>query len=562
MTTLSLIDLDAGPGARPGDGGTSHRRRHADVGANAAPYMAAATAGIRYGDSGGYWPGFLDLGEYLRGLAGVGPTSRLAARDALETALDAAVIDQIGTAVYGSATGLTVYFPRSHEIRQRLRPAADRPAVAAVPRRRSTTPRPRWCVDTDIGFTVEACRSSPPLRVVHDAGAVTANFSGTVQLLAALPDSGQPHLLRDDAGRVDDGQATGVLLPSLTTVSDGTNSAVPFTRYAVDDGSPRLLAVHAATPRRLDRQPQLGPRGRYQHRTVHDRRPDRDDRRLHAAAGDLAYPIVMIQRPGAQPVREATAPALDLDVGRGPSSNSPLPAGQAGVRRTPAARCRRRPRRLPQRLLDGRPVSERSEPAVASCGDGAFPPAACPRYRATGTRGRHDRLRTAADTTTPRERARPLRRRARRAGPHDQPRHHAAAADQRAGRADLRGGSRHRHRDPRRRRRDRLGAVRPRCRRRCVPVVFTIYLYDVNEWDDEPVPVVLATVVVAGLLGAAACVGHPGVAARPGRRRSASTAPASTRSASSCSAWSPRSSPSCSAPSGRCGWPAGPGSTT
>ena len=29
-----------------------------------------------------------------------------------------------------------------------------------------------------------------------------------------------------------------------------------------------------------------------------------------------------------------------------------------------------------------------------------------------------------------------------------------------------------------------------------VPIVFTVYLYDVNEWDDQPVPVVLAAIVV------------------------------------------------------------------
>lgn len=37
-----------------------------------------------------------------------------------------------------------------------------------------------------------------------------------------------------------------------------------------------------------------------------------------------------------------------------------------------------------------------------------------------------------------------------------------------------------------------------------VPIVFTLYLYDVNEWDDQPVPVVLACIAVAGALGAVA----------------------------------------------------------
>jgi hypothetical protein len=36
-----------------------------------------------------------------------------------------------------------------------------------------------------------------------------------------------------------------------------------------------------------------------------------------------------------------------------------------------------------------------------------------------------------------------------------------------------------------------------------VPAVFTIYLYDVNEWDDQPVPVVLGSLVAAASLGAA-----------------------------------------------------------
>lgn len=36
-----------------------------------------------------------------------------------------------------------------------------------------------------------------------------------------------------------------------------------------------------------------------------------------------------------------------------------------------------------------------------------------------------------------------------------------------------------------------------------VPVVFTIYLYDVNMWEDQPVPVVLGTVALSALLGVA-----------------------------------------------------------
>jgi hypothetical protein len=33
-----------------------------------------------------------------------------------------------------------------------------------------------------------------------------------------------------------------------------------------------------------------------------------------------------------------------------------------------------------------------------------------------------------------------------------------------------------------------------------VPTAYMLYLYDVNEWEDQPVPVVIGTVVVAGLL--------------------------------------------------------------
>ena len=35
-----------------------------------------------------------------------------------------------------------------------------------------------------------------------------------------------------------------------------------------------------------------------------------------------------------------------------------------------------------------------------------------------------------------------------------------------------------------------------------VPTVFAIYLYDVNQWDDQPVPVVLASIVASAALGA------------------------------------------------------------
>lgn len=44
-----------------------------------------------------------------------------------------------------------------------------------------------------------------------------------------------------------------------------------------------------------------------------------------------------------------------------------------------------------------------------------------------------------------------------------------------------------------------------------VPTVFTIYLYDVNEWDDQPVPVVLACLAGSAVLGAAAALAVHGM---------------------------------------------------
>lgn len=35
-----------------------------------------------------------------------------------------------------------------------------------------------------------------------------------------------------------------------------------------------------------------------------------------------------------------------------------------------------------------------------------------------------------------------------------------------------------------------------------IPTAYLVYLYDVNEWEDQPIPVVLATVVLAAVLGA------------------------------------------------------------
>lgn len=50
-----------------------------------------------------------------------------------------------------------------------------------------------------------------------------------------------------------------------------------------------------------------------------------------------------------------------------------------------------------------------------------------------------------------------------------------------------------------------------------VPVVFIVYLYDVNLWEDQPVPVVLGTVVLSALLAiAASLLLRAWLAAQPG----------------------------------------------
>ena len=285
MTTLSLIDLGQAPALDQAMSAFTQASA-ADVAANAAPYMTAATAGIRYGDSGDYWPGFLDLGEYLSGLAGVGADVTTAS-NTLMTALDAAVIAQIGSPNYDSATGMTVYFPtepREYDSDYDLQPTAQlwRPFLDAF-----YDSQAQVVVNTDIGFTVEGLSIQPAAEGAYTLqAAVTANFSGTVQLLAALPDSaGNLTYYATTPGTVDNGQAAGVVLPVMSTVSDGTNSAVPFTQYTVDGAG-----THAYSQFTLQRQDgsianlNWDRTADARHRSVHDRRPDRHHRRLHPAA--------------------------------------------------------------------------------------------------------------------------------------------------------------------------------------------------------------------------------------------------------------------------------------
>lgn len=63
-----------------------------------------------------------------------------------------------------------------------------------------------------------------------------------------------------------------------------------------------------------------------------------------------------------------------------------------------------------------------------------------------------------------------------------------------------------------------------------VPAVFAVYLYDVNEWDDQPVPVVLGTIVLAGALGAAAIRLVEALVLEPATRLTLDTASGASRS--------------------------------
>jgi hypothetical protein len=132
-------------------------------------------------------------------------------------------------------------------------------------------------------------------------------------LLAALPDaSGQLNYFETDSGSVVDGRATAVLYPSLTTLSDGSTSAVPFTRYVrEDDGwhgySQFTLQRADGSIANLNWDRGEANTGPF---TVVD--PNGTIVGYTPTAGDLAYPIVMVQPAGGQPERRATAPALDV----------------------------------------------------------------------------------------------------------------------------------------------------------------------------------------------------------------------------------------------------------
>ena len=105
-----------------------------------------------------------------------------------------------------------------------------------------------------------------------------------------------------------------------------------------------------------------------------------------------------------------------------------------------------------------------------------------------------------------------------------------------------------------------------------VPIVYILYLYDVNEWEDQPVPVVLGTVAVAGVLSLLftllwrdGILGSVALAAAAMAVASSAMSVrtwASTRRRCSSSGCSYRSCPRCSSRSARSGWRPRRSSTT
>jgi hypothetical protein len=323
--TLSLTDLSRAPALDQAVAAFAQAAA-ADVVADPAPYRAAAGSSLRYGVYEGHWYGYLDLGQYLGLLTDVDPAVA-AARDALLAALDAAVIDTLAGSNYVTSTGLTMFLPEAQDDEYEAFPTAQlwRPFLDAL------YGVATQAVPANAGFAADALTAQvrPEGGYVIEA-AVTDGFAGSVQLLAALPDSaGNLSFFAATSGDVIAGRATAALLPTLTTISDGTAAAVPFTRFVTQggvaheysqfllqrqDGSTANLNWDRLTDAASGPFTVVDPYG-----TVNGYTP---------MSGDLAYPIVMIQRPGADdPVREATAPALDLAL-PWTVADAPLVTGQ------------------------------------------------------------------------------------------------------------------------------------------------------------------------------------------------------------------------------------------
>ena len=162
----------------------------------------------------------------------------MTARDTLLAAVDSAVIDQIGTSRTPLPQGsrcTSRTSPREYDARYEQQPTAQfwRPFLTSF-------------YDAQAQVVLQHATSDSPPRRCHDrarrrrtattiSAPVTSNFTGTVELLAALPAAdGTLNYFETDSGVVEDGSATAALPATLTTISDGIDSAVPFTRYILE----------------------------------------------------------------------------------------------------------------------------------------------------------------------------------------------------------------------------------------------------------------------------------------------------------------------------------------
>lgn len=301
----------------------------ADVVVNPAPYLQSAAALRKYGVSGDFWFGFIDLGEFLNGLAGVSPDVA-AARDRLLAAVSAARVGQRnGTPAFDAATGLTVYFPNApREFDARFEALRTSPlwfpfltayydAQAGV------------VLQTDVGFAAENLSVgvyTDDSRYYVISAPVTSSFTGSVELVAATTDaSGVRTYFESDSGDVVDGQASAYIYPTLTTVTDGLRSVVPFTRYMWQpDGQHgySTFTLHRANGSvaqlNWDRTVGQGPFTAVDGSgvvTAYTPQP-----------GDLAYPVHLVQPPGGTPAGVTGTDPLDPNR-VWTVRDEPLPAG-------------------------------------------------------------------------------------------------------------------------------------------------------------------------------------------------------------------------------------------
>ncbi|WP_117000396.1 clostripain-related cysteine peptidase [Desertimonas flava] len=287
----------------------------ADVTANPTPYLAATTDLHRYGTSGDFWFGFLDIGEYLTALTGVSPEV-VAARDQLLASLAAGRVGQRnGSPNFDAATGLTVYFPvepREFD--------ADFEALATSSRwmpflNAFYDAQANVVLQTDVGFSAASIGVVTLEPNIYEVTVpVTANFIGSVELRASTVDAnGVRTYFESDGGVVENGVASALILPSLTTVSDGLREVVPYTRYVRQpDGTHgysafSLQRANGSTAQlNWDRRDDVGPF------TVVD--SNGVVVAYTPQPGDLAYPISVQQAPGG--VLQQVVSPVGLDPNR------------------------------------------------------------------------------------------------------------------------------------------------------------------------------------------------------------------------------------------------------